>query len=113
MLTCFGSIAAIISAPPNSSPSDIISLLQRTPFDRLRHAVGDLPEIQPYFEELARHYVWFLEQTNVSEEELNTRFSIKSYREDSFARAELFGDNMFEIIKALAEKTGYLRYLIV
>ena len=113
MLTCYGSIATIISAPSNSSPSDIINLLSFSPYDRLMHATQSYVELKDQLSIIATQYQWFLEQTNVTEDQLNARFADKALREDAFSRAEVFGDAMFEVIKFLGERTGYLRYLII
>ena len=113
MLTCFGSIAAIVSAEPNSGPSEIISLLQLTPYDRLKKAADNYPELESEIVALSQQYIWFLEQTNVDEKDLHLRFSDKIFRNDAFNRAEVFGDSMYTIVKHIAERNGYLRYLLI
>lgn len=113
MLTCFGSISAIANLAPNSGPEQIMNLGRLTPFERLQETVGERKMMHREFEALTDDYRWFLEITNVSEEDLLQQFHHKDFREDAFQRAERFGDNMYAIVREIAEETGYLRYLVI
>lgn len=113
MMTCFGSIVAIIGENGPPGPNEIIELGKIPPLQRLRQVVDGRSDLQLPFDQLCIEYNWFLEQTNVSGQELLDTFRSKEYREDAFERAERFGDAMFEITRTVAEETGYLRYLLI
>jgi len=70
MLTCYGTIAAVIDMGGQAGPKEIMSLRTKTPLERLGSAVKDKPVLEQDFAILAEKYRWFLELTNVSENEL-------------------------------------------
>jgi predicted nucleotidyltransferase len=113
MLTCYGSIVAIIDLPLHSSPEDIFQLGRMPPFDRLQKCVERRSGLVNELETITREYQWFLETTNVHEDRLLEQFHDKAFRESAFLRAEVFGDNMFKIVYDIAAETGYLRYLVI
>jgi hypothetical protein len=113
MLTCYGTIASIANLPTNSGPDEILRVGRLSPFERLRDTSDAVPKTKDAFAALEAEYLWFLEVTNVSEQDLMHRFHDKSFREDAFARAEVFGDSMYAIVRTIAEDSGYLRYLVI
>jgi predicted nucleotidyltransferase len=113
MLTCYGSVAAIINLPTQSGPDEIVKLVSRTPLERLRLAALSREKTRDLYREIVEEYRWFLEVTNVSEDDLIQRFHDKAFRSLAFERAEKFGDRMFTLIHEIAAETGYLRYLVI
>lgn len=113
MLTCYGSICYIVSNNGNVDSVDILKMSQLSPMERLKHSAKDISELSKNIANVEKEYDWFLELTNVSEEELNLKFSNKSLRKKAFDRAGVFGDNIFVITKAVAEDSDFLRYLLV
>ncbi|QYK41144.1 MAG: nucleotidyltransferase domain-containing protein [Paracoccaceae bacterium] len=113
MLTCYGSIVSLIDLPLHSGPEDIFQLSRVSPFDRLKKTVDCRTTLMSELKIIAREYEWFLETTNVHEDELLRQFHDKAFRENAFLRAEAFGDSMFRIVREVADQTGYLRYLVI
>lgn len=113
MLTCFGSICYIVSQENSSGANDLYKMMKMNPMERLKASIADAPELHELLARAENEYNWFLELTNVSEDELKLRFSDKNLRIDAFARADLFGESIYQITKTVAEKRGFLRYLIV
>lgn len=58
-------------------------------------------------------YEWFLQLTNVSEVDLLANFADIDLRTEAFRRADRFGEALFTITKDLADRNGYLRFLVV
>lgn len=113
LLTCFGTIAYICSMEDVLSPLLITEIIQKPPRDRLLGIKSANERIEEYKETLASEYNWFLKTTNVPEEELLQTFLDKSFKEDAFNRAQIFGDDMFNLVRELADDSGYTRYLVV
>jgi predicted nucleotidyltransferase len=112
MLTCFGSVCYISSEPGKIGPDQLIAMTHLSPFERLSTAARKF-DLQENLTEVERQYQWFLELTNVSEEDLRSKFQDKAFRVHAFDRAKIFGESVFEITKRISSETGYLRYLLV
>lgn len=113
MLTCFGSICYIVSQNGSVDHRDIFEMSKLSPLERLEHACQNYPELKVTLSTAVEEYEWFLELTNVPEEELRRQFSEREFRVKAFARASVFGDAIFTITKSVAEKNNYLRFLLV
>ena len=113
MMTCYGSICAITDLPATSDAADIAALGNLSPYERLEKTVAEHPETVKDFSNLREQYVWFLETTDVSEKELFRHFEDKTFREDAFKRAEIFGSAMYSIVRSVTERNGHLRYLVI
>jgi predicted nucleotidyltransferase len=113
MLTCYGTIAAIAYLPTKSGPDEVLRVGKMSPFERLRDTSSKVPSTGSAFSSLEAEYLWFLEVTNVSEQDLIHRFHDQGFRNDAFNRAEVFGDSMYSIVCSIAEESGYLRYLVI
>lgn len=113
MLTCFGSIAAIIDMNETAGIDEILSLRDMTPMERLEQVVSRQAILREPFSDLMAEYTWFLELTDVSGEELSASFTSEPLRNEAFGRAEVFGDAMYRIVHEVADNSGYLRYLVI
>lgn len=112
MLTCFGSVCYISAKPGTIGPDQLIAMTGLSPFERLNSAASRF-NLQKSMREVEKQYEWFLELTNVSEEELRLTFKDRNFRVDTFERTKIFGNSVFEITKNISTETGYLRYLLV
>ena len=113
MLTCFGSIVAIIDHEKNVEPGVLIDLAAKTPRARLTDVVGRYPCLKHHMDTINTEYSWFLQLTNIPEDELIEAFKDQGVKSDAFKRADKFGSAMFNIVKYIAEERGYLRYLLI
>lgn len=113
MLTCYGSISYIAAKKSPIGSQDIMEMIGLTPLERLEFACNATSATLPDLEKAKVLYEWFLEETDVTEAELLSRFGDKAYRTDAFRKADQFGKHIFEIVKTVAEQNNYLRFLIV
>lgn len=113
MLTCFGSISYIAARRPPMDVDDILSMMAHTPLERLEAACVDYPSTHRNLEKAQELYDWFLSETDVTEDELLTRFNDKNHRTTAFAKANDFGGCIFEITREISETNNYLRFLLV
>jgi len=113
MLTCFGSICYIVSQNGEIDHQDIMQMSQLSPLERLEHAAKNFPSVQTELAGAVREYEWFLNLTNVQEDELRAQFSDIALRTEAFDRAAKFGDCIYEITRTIAEENRYLRFLLV
>lgn len=113
MLTCFGSICYIVSQNGEIDHEDIMKMALLSPLERLEMAARGFPQLTTELSNAVNEYEWFLNLTNVQEEELMATFSDKALRTEAFERASKFGDSIFEITRHIAEENNYLRFLLV
>lgn len=113
MLTCFGSICYIVSLNGNVDAEDIMKMSEYSPLQRLQEATRKFPKLEETVSKAILEYEWFLNLTNVSEEDLMGQFRNKETRATAFSRANDFGDHIFDITRTIAEENNYLRYLLV
>ena len=113
MLTCYGSISYIAAKKSPVGSQDIMEMIGLTPLERLEFACNATSATLPDLEKAKVLYEWFLEETDVTEAELLSRFGDKADRTDAFRKADQFGKHIFEIVKTVAEQNNYLRFLIV
>ncbi len=112
-LTCYASICYIVSLDSPIGTEDILTMSQMAPLERMRTVISRNAEMKDIFDKLEEEYRWFLELTNVSEEELFESFKSKKLRTEAFQRADRFGEYVFTVTKEIAERNNYLRILLV
>lgn len=112
MLTCFGSVCYLASEKDVVGPDELMEMTRRSPMERLRMA-ADRANQMDRMARIEEEYRWFLTLTNVSEAELMANFSEKELRREAFEHASVFGGEVFDVTRSIAERNGYLRYLVV
>lgn len=113
MLTCYGSIAAIIEKRDRAEPKAIAASVKLSPLERIQSLEYTSRTFDANRTLLRRNYEWFLEVTDVSEEELTQKFRKKEFRTTAFQKADIFGEAMYAIVHEVSESTGYTRYLVI
>ena len=119
MTTCFATVAALASYQETIAEEDVFRLVQLTPQERLEHVAARLPEVIGEVESIQEDYAWFMEQTGKTEEDLRAGFEDRGHREERFQRANDYGDKMFALLRAIAERSRrdqsekLLRYLVI
>lgn len=113
LMTCYASIAYMTSLPIPMKHNDVLSMTRLPPNNRLRTVVENVPDARPAINESLELYHWFLERTGSSESELYEYFSDEERRRDAFSRANMFGDKMFEVLRAVDEQNKVFRYLVI
>lgn len=112
MLTCYGSVCYIAAEKGVIGPDYLLNMTKLSPLERLK-AVADPVAHRTSLSRIDEEYGWFLDLTNVSEEDLLAQFSSIELRKEAFRRADYFGSALFEITRDLADRNGYLRFLVV
>jgi predicted nucleotidyltransferase len=116
MTTCFATVAALASSK-SATKDDVFELALLTPRERLELVSARMPEMRKMIDELLEYYNWFLEQTSLSKEELHARIQADETRREMFARAEVYGSKMYDLLLAIDDARGtspkLLRYLVI
>lgn len=122
LLTCFSAVLGLQAEfAKNGTVTEerALEILARSPLDRVSD-IRDLHggSVGRNVDVLLEMYEWFLNQTDFSKDELYRKMSDPDYYRESLKRARQFGDEMFELISALAPAKGapgwrFLRYLTV
>ena len=116
LMTCFATVCSILHDKIScdgevwNAEDRIMGIVRRPPRERLPEISNDT------MKNLLTEYEWFLEQTDVSVENLRANFGRKDFRLDAFRRADKFGDIMYELLKSICRSGSgdrYLRYLLV
>jgi len=116
LLTCFSTIAVLSTNLGIISPGELFELVHHSPLHRLQLAVK---EELPNFESASTHlscaielYAWFLDLTNRPKADMVDWISNKQNRERAFQKGREFGDEVFNLLTAIADK-NVMRYLVV
>ena len=112
MLTCFATVAEL-SRHTAIKKEDVLSLVYQTPQERLMGLKKNVPEASGVIEEMKSSYVWFLEKTGMTEEDIQNYFSDKTNEEDAIQRAHEFGTLMYDVVKLCTRDNDYIRYLVI
>ncbi len=111
MMTCYSMLACLCDPVEGDSPEKLGNLVAMTPLQRLTHITGK-HGLTDLFGSLASEYEWFL--TITDGEKLSVRTSVTEQKDVVFRRASQFGDLVYRLLLAVADKTRTdLRYLVV
>ncbi len=113
MLTCYASIAYLTSIPAGIQVEDVSKMTDYSPMQRLLLVQDYIKDATPHIKEVVDSYHWFLERTNVPENDLIEYFSDKDRKTDAFKKSQQFGDQIFNILKRIDEKNDVFRYLVI
>jgi Nucleotidyltransferase domain len=111
--TCFSFIARVLGLTEPIDSSSIIKICDETPIARLSQILQTHPVHNAIISDLIESYMWFLAQTYPPKDEVLKWLTDSGARHEAFAKAKLFGDKMFELIRPLAEKNNTFRYLVI
>lgn len=113
MNICFSFISHLLNQGPHLSIDNAISTARLSPIDRLRAVRDDDGSLGEVIERMLREYEWFLVATDRKKDQMLSWMTIESNRKEAFDHAANFVKSTGELVRAVAEKHGYLRYLIV
>ena len=113
MITCFGTIAAVCALPAPIETHHIMALTRKMPLERLVDAIEPFRDLSSLRDEIIKDYVWFMEQTGLSTEELRGRFVTPQEKREMFRRADTFGARVFDALNFVSERNGYKRHLVI
>lgn len=112
LLTCFATITAF-SRLNSVTKEELVLICRRSPVERLLSVAESQPSTVSAVASALTSYHWFLGRTEMSTEELEAYFSVRDNRVFAFKKAKDFGDQIFNLVKMVAEEAGTLRYLVV
>lgn len=118
MTTCFATVCAIGARMTQAHPEDIENLVLMTPNERLRLATEHMPHLIPLVKQVRDRYAWFLEQTALPTEALQSKFMEDEERRRMFQAADSYGRLMFDLITAIDNSLSsadieYMRLLVI
>lgn len=112
MLTCFATVSYIVSNIRSVDIELLREMCTLNPRERMQIAISKSGLKESILDPAMADYDWFLEETDVSASELLAKFEDKSYKEDAFVRADNFSDGVFNVVREIADRNDYLRYLV-
>ena len=111
MMTCYSMLGCLCDPNESNTPDKLEKLVRMTPWGRIAHITGKhaLSELHG---SLISEYEWFLEATD--REKPEALAWITENKEEARRRAKTFGDLIYRLLLAVAEKTPEsLRFLVV
>ena len=110
---CYSFICHLLSQGMPLSRQNVLATCALSPFERL----AEIEKIDNFSAELVQsmreQYAWFLNSTNLPKSESLLWISDENVRIDAFSKASNFVENTVKLVTHIANKHGYLRYLIV
>lgn len=110
---CFSFICHLLDQGPSLSGDNARLTASLHPLQRLHELKARNSEIADRIEIMMHEYAWFLNVTGKPKQETLEWIGIEKNRIVAFRHAAQFVDNMGLVVRQIAEKNGYLRYLIV
>lgn len=111
-MTCFATVA-VLANYDKVTREEMIALFKMPPLDRLLFLVERRPVAMKHLKSSLTEYHWFLTKTASTTEQLETYFQDKVNRTEAFDHARKFGDEIFGVVREVAEASGTMRYLVV
>lgn len=110
---CFSFICHLLSQGRALSQESALISSNLTPYERLIDLSGKYTELQGDISMMLDEYAWFLDALDKPKDRALEWISDEDIRNDAFRHAAKFVECTVRVTRAVAEKNGYLRYLIV
>ena len=110
---CYSFISHLLAQGPALTRESVIRTSGLTPNQRLTEIVELEPDLRYIVDRLRGEYAWFLEATDKPRLEALEWISHQQTRDDAFSHASRHVEYMGELVRSIAERHGYLRYLII
>jgi len=110
---CYSFISHLLNKGSTQTPEDVLETSALTPIERLQDIRDSDAGFKSAVDLLLEEYKWFLEKTAPEKRKVLEWIGQSHNREDAFAHAANFVEETGKLVQAIAEKNGYLRYLIV
>ncbi|MFF2387889.1 DUF294 nucleotidyltransferase-like domain-containing protein [Agromyces sp. NPDC058104] len=113
--TCFATVCAVGASLGPVGQHELVEIVSVTPRERLLKVAAERPDFRKAVDDILEDYAWFLEQTALPTEELEAKFVGKEIKTEMFARASVYGQKMFSLIRDIDEVAdgNLLRALVV
>ena len=113
MLTCFASIIYLTTFKEPIKHIDVKNMIEMTPTERLIYVSEVRHDLADDVSRALDEYLWFLEKTGLSTDNLHEWFSDKENVGNAFARADKFGGTLFSLLRGTSEANDYMRYIVI
>ena len=113
LTTCFATVAYLSTFRNTISPQDVYDVCLKTPHERMEALAQAVPATQPTLVKVFEEYAWFMELTGLTKDQLEEYFADKDRRSAAFARAQQFGDLLFEMLLAINKENNVLRFMVL
>jgi hypothetical protein len=113
LMTCFGTVVAVCALPAPISKEQVTSLTRRTPFERFLRSTKGVLEVAELRSSITEDYLWFLQHTVLTTENLEALFQDPAKKAEMFHRADTFGERVHDVLDYFADVNHYRRYLVI
>lgn len=110
---CYSFIAHLLAKGATLTPSDVLDTARMTPVERLCDLQINNGELGAVIDVLLDQYAWFLEAVGREKSEVLAWIGDEESRIEAFGHAAQFVEAMGDLVRDIADKNGYLRYLII
>jgi len=117
LLTCYSGIiylqAVLLRDGGTVSPPAVMEMVSSSPTERLEYVADTTPALAPAVQKILDGYAQFLTTCDAEKSELEESFAQPDFKKSRFAEAKQFGDDVFGLLRLMAEPTEMLRYLVI
>lgn len=110
---CYSFICHLLSQGPALTREHVARSADLTPYERLQEIKSADATLTPIIDVMLDEYAWFLGETDRPRLEALEWISEQANRDEAFSHAAKFVEKTGDLVKSIADKNGYLRYLIV
>lgn len=110
---CYSFIAMMLSYGPAIQQDNVKETSSATPLERLAIVQKRYPELKQEISALHTEYDWFLENVGRPKEDVLDWISKKDKRIEAFSQGNNFVNSMYHVVRIVADKNNYLRYLVI
>lgn len=110
---CFSFIAHLLAKGGSLAPVDVLETCDLTPLQRLRDLRAGNNDLHAEIDNLLSKYSWFLDSVSKPKDIVLEWIADEPSRIAAFAEAEEFIESMYAVVRQVADKNGYLRFLII
>lgn len=110
---CYSFIAHLLNQGRALARQNVLETAMLTPYERLKEIEKDSPEVSEIVSNLLVEYEWFLKATDRPRDDCLDWISKQDNRNEAFSHASRHVHQMGRLVREIADKNGYLRYLIV
>ena len=103
----------MLSYGPAIQQDNVKETSSATPLERLAIVQKRYPELKQEISALHTEYDWFLENVGRPKEDVLDWISKKDKRIEAFSHGNNFVNSMYHVVRIVADKNNYLRYLVI
>lgn len=114
MLTCFSAVILLVHNCSIITPSELALIISKSPLERLDYAASLIKkDSMSIVDQLKSSYAWFLDMTNLPENEVLEWISNHDTRNEVFERGRQFGTHMYKLLQLGTAENDTMRFLVI